>query len=170
CARMLGAGAMSPFDCFLVVMKSYQGKSRDYWLERREVYQPLLDSIGDVLAMDSCFAWESPDGLCIFTFDCQTQAAAKAEQLFKAQAIIRVIESHVPDLAVAAGIAERAPSLKDLPVHYQQSGRSKKSFIIWISVYCSYCRLSTISNSCMIMWIEPWANCCGKTNKNKRNF
>jgi len=121
CARMLGAGAMSPFDCFLVVMKSYQGKSRDYWLERREVYQPLLDSISDVLAMDSCFAWESPDGLCIFTFDCQTQAGTKVEQFFKAQAIIRVIESHVPDLLVSAGIAERASNLKELSVHYQQA-------------------------------------------------
>lgn len=121
CSRLFGFKAMGPFDCFLIVMQSYKGRTREYWREHREVYQPLLDSVSDALATDSLFAWESPDGLCIFSFDCHGLGSVKADQLTKAQSLINTIESEVPELLLSAGVAERVTSLKNLPVHYRQA-------------------------------------------------
>ncbi|HWR30761.1 MAG TPA: PAS domain S-box protein [Negativicutes bacterium] len=121
CERMLGNRVKYHFNCYLVVMNAYKEKLRKYWLNRRDVYQPLLDSIVDVLEDDKTIAWESADGLVILRFGDDPAHRGKAQQFKEAEEIIHAILRHEPEIDVSIGIAERVRSLSEIGSCYRQA-------------------------------------------------
>ncbi len=127
CERVLGNRAKGPFNCYLIVMNAYKGKPRKYWLNRRDVYQPLLDSIVDALESGKTIAWESPDGLGILCFSDEPKSMGKMQQVKQAEEIIQTVMRHKPDFDVSIGIAERVRSLSELGMCYRQAVASVQS-------------------------------------------
>jgi len=126
-ARIIGQKVTEPFDCYVAVMDSYRGKQRKYWLDHREVYQPLIDSLIVALGDKQTIVWESPDGLGILSFGARTETEEKVQQIRQAKVLIRTIECLEPEIVVSIGVAERAAGLKDIGAHYQQAAISVHS-------------------------------------------
>jgi sugar diacid utilization regulator len=127
CKRMLGNRVKECCECYLVVMSSYNGRSRKYWLERRDVYQPLLDSFVDALEDDRTIAWESLNGLGILRFSEETASRGKAQQVKQAEEIMQTILRLDPGFDASIGISGRARSLSELNMCYRQAAVSVQS-------------------------------------------
>jgi len=121
CARLIGTRIVEPFTCYLLVMRSYQGRPRQYWLERRDVYQPLVDMLVDQLTDDSCIAWESTDGLGVIRFGEFSATDGIALQLEQAKKIRQTIALNASECEVSIGIAESAAGLIEVGTHYRQA-------------------------------------------------
>jgi PAS domain S-box-containing protein len=121
CERTLGNRVKGSFNCYLLVMNTYKGKARKYWLDRRDVYQPLLDSIVDALENERTIAWESTDGLGILRFGDELANPRKIDQVKQAEEILQTVERYEPEFDGAIGIAERAGSLSEIGSYYRQA-------------------------------------------------
>lgn len=121
CEHVFGKRIRGSFDCHVVVMDSYKGHSREYWLDRREVYQPLLDSIMDRLTEETMIAWESPHGIGVLHFGEEMVNRGKARQVMQAEEIARSIQRHEATLEVSIGAAERVRNLSELGMCYRQA-------------------------------------------------
>ena len=121
CERMLGTLAKKPFDCFLLVMKSYQGKPRKHWLDRRDIYQPLIDGIAQKLEDETTIVWESVDGLGILRFGDQSVQQGKTVQCQHAEAVLKTIEQKSPGFTGVLGVAEPVRRLSELGTCYRQA-------------------------------------------------
>jgi PAS domain S-box-containing protein len=121
CSRMLRIKMADPYACYLVVMNSYHGRPREYWLERQENYQQLIDMLMDELTDDRCIAWESPDGLGVLCFGEFTATAGKMVQLGQIKKIRQAVAVRAPDCDVCIGIAAPAAGLAEIGPHYRQA-------------------------------------------------
>ncbi len=127
CERMLGSRVKGPCNCFLLVMATYKDKPRKYWLEQRDVYQPLVDSIADVLSNEATIVWESADGLGILRFGDELANTRKIDQIKQAEEILQAIVFHEPEFDGAIGVADRAGNLSELGMRYRQAVVSVQS-------------------------------------------
>jgi PAS domain S-box-containing protein len=124
CERMLGNRAKNPFECFLLVMKSYQGKPLKHWLDRRDIYQPLIDRIVQQLEGETTIAWESADGVGILRFGDKSTHSEKTGQCQQAETVLQTIEQQAPGFIGALGVAERVSRLSELGICYRQAAVS----------------------------------------------
>ncbi len=120
-ARMLGMRVIEPFNCFLVVIDAYCGKSRGEWTEQSEEYQQLIDSLVDELADETCITWESSEGIGVLCFDTMPATDRKADQIRQAEKIRHTIIRTIPETEVSVGIAERSSTLTEIGNHYRQA-------------------------------------------------
>lgn len=127
CERMLGSRVTGPINCYLLVMSTYKEKPRKYWLEQREIYQPLVDSIADVLTNEATIVWESADGLGILRFDNELANTRKIDQIKQAEELLQTIVRHKPEFDGAIGVADRAENLSELGTRYRQAVVSAQS-------------------------------------------
>ena len=97
CERVMGKRAQSPFNCYLLVMGIYRGKPRKYWLDRRDVYQPLLDSLIDALEDERTIAWEGSEGLGILRFGDEPANRGKVQQIEQAEEITQALMRIEPE-------------------------------------------------------------------------
>ncbi len=121
CAHMLKIKMAESFACYLVVMNSYHGRPREYWLERQEHYQQLIDMLMDELTDERCIAWESPDGLGVIYFGDFAATAGKMVQLGQIKRIRQAVADRAPDCDVCIGIAATAAGLAEIGAHYRQA-------------------------------------------------
>lgn len=124
CERMLGSIVRRPFNCYLLVMASYKGKPRKHWLEQREIYQPLVDSIADVLSNEATIVWESADGLGILRFGNELTNTRKNDQIKQAEELLQSVVRHEPEFDGAIGVAGCAENLSELGICYRQAAVS----------------------------------------------
>ena len=120
-ARMLGMRVIEPFNCYLVVVDSYCGKTRGKWTEHREEYQQMIDSVVDELADDACVTWESGEGIGVLCFDTVSVVDQKTDQLKQAANLRQIITRALPEVEVSIGIAERSTTLTEISSHYRQA-------------------------------------------------
>ncbi len=127
CERMLGSLVTGPLNCYLLVMASYKGKPRKYWLEQREIYQPLVDSIANVLSNETTIVWESSDGLGILRFGDELANTRKIDQIKQAEELLQTIVLHEPEFNGAIGVADCTGNLSELGMLYRQAFVSVQS-------------------------------------------
>jgi sugar diacid utilization regulator len=108
-------------------MSTYKEKPRKYWLEQREIYQPLVDSIADVLSNEATIVWESADGLGILRFGDELANTRKIDQIKQAEELLQTIVRHKPEFDGAIGVADRAENLSELGMRYRQAVVSAQS-------------------------------------------
>jgi len=120
-ARMLGMRVIEPFNCYLVVVHEYRGKTRGQWRDRRGEYQQMTDSLVDELSGETCITWESSDGIGVLCFDGFSPIEQKEDQLKQAESLRQTIARAVPDADFSIGISERAATLNEVGIHYRQA-------------------------------------------------
>ncbi len=119
--RMLGKRAKGPFNCYLLVMNAYKGKTRKYWTDRPEIYQPLVDSIVDELDDEKTISWDGVEGLGILRLCDEAAHTRKMDQVKQAEEIVQTIMQHRPELDISIGVAETAKNLYEMGNHYRQA-------------------------------------------------
>jgi PAS domain S-box-containing protein len=124
CARLMGMCIMEPFSCYLWVMNSFKGMSREYCLERREIYQTLADSLVDILTDDSTIAWETGEGIGVICFRRILAGDVKAIQIAWAEKMLKTITDNLPNINISVGISEHGTNLSEIGKYFRQASNS----------------------------------------------
>ena len=106
---------------FLLVVDEYQEKPKSYWQERFEGYQPVLDSILDVLEAGERIAWVSQEGLVVLCFEADAAKISKDRQKAIAEQLLNTIAFSVPEVKISLGIAEPAANINVIGARYRQA-------------------------------------------------
>lgn len=119
--RLLGMKVIAPFNCFVVVINSFQGKKREEYKSQPEQFQAMIDSMIDELADEFCITWESHEGIGVLWYDSILPMDQKKDQEKQALQLGQMIARLQPELKVAIGISERAQTLHEISAYYMQA-------------------------------------------------
>lgn len=95
------------FSCYVLQIQEWRGQPRSHWLENRNDYQYLMDSLVGVFESETeAIVWESKEGLGILDPLQNSENTIKQQEYTTATAFQNIATTHFPDLILTIGIAD----------------------------------------------------------------
>lgn len=116
-----GLPSARPLTCYLVQMREWKGKPREFWEQHLEELHYLQDNKLDLFNEDPCIlAWKCPDGVGILYAGSGSGQDGKSSQLEIAEKLLEKLAFRIPNLTVCIGVSEPSGESLNVREHYQQ--------------------------------------------------